>query len=130
MAIFRPNAKGRVCVLNFDEKVKFELPLHENTARKLGEIAQKQADALARLEQTDPTALDKAYNYVLDALDELLGENAGAEIMSIYENPSVFDVAEVVTYIGNEYKAAYADMLGAQKQAGVVQTEQRGRRCF
>lgn len=127
MATFRPNVNGRVCTLNFDDKVKFELPLHENTARKLGEISQRQAEELTRLSQTDPTALDQAYNCSLDALDELFGENAGAEIMSIFENPSVFDVADVLTYIGNEYKSAYASMMNAHKQAGVV-PDQRGRR--
>lgn len=130
MAIFRPNTKGRVCVLNFDEKVKFELSLHEDTARKVGEIAQKQADMLEKLDQTDPTALDKAYDITLDALDDLLGENAGAQIMGIYEKPSIFDVADVVTYIGNEYKAAYAELLNNHKQAGIPPTEQRGRRCY
>lgn len=127
MATFRPNTSGRICTLNFDDKVKFELPLHENTARKLGEISQKQAEELTRLSQTDLTALDKAYNCSLDALDELFGENAGAEIMSIFENPSVFDVADILTYIGNEYKSAYASMMSTHKQAGVV-PDRSGRR--
>lgn len=127
MATFRPNTSGRVCAFNFDDKVKFELPLHENTARKLGEISQRQADELTRLSQTDQTALDKAYNCALDALDELFGENAGAEIMSIFENPSVFDVADVLNYIGNEYKASYASLMNAHKQSGTI-PEQRGRR--
>lgn len=118
MSTFRPRQEKRVCKLNFDDKFYYELPLHENTARDMAKLAEAQISAIERINKDDPDAFDKAYNLSLDALDELLGEGAGADIMSIYENPSVFDIAEVITYISDEYKAAYSEFLGAQKKAG------------
>lgn len=127
MTIFRPTA-NRVCKLNFDDKFFYELPLHEETARELGKIADKQRQFTAALNENDPDAFDKAYNAALDALDEILGEGAGADIMSIYEKPSLFDVAEVVSYIAGEYKEAYSAYLNAHKVTGTIPSASRGRR--
>lgn len=132
MNVFRPRHEQRVCKLNFDDKFFYELPLHEAQARDMAKLADAQISAIQKLKADDPDAFDKAYNLSLDALDELLGDGAGADIMSIYDKPSVFDVAEVITYIANEYKDAYAEYLGAEKKAGPNRAErraaQRGRR--
>lgn len=118
MNVFRPRHEQRVCKLNFDDKFFYELPLHEAQARDMAKLADAQISAIQKLKADDPDAFDKAYNLSLDALDELLGDGAGADIMSIYDKPSVFDLAEVITYIANEYKDAYAEYLGAEKKAG------------
>jgi hypothetical protein len=132
MSTFRPRQEKRVCKLNFDDKFFYELPLHENQARDMAKLAEAQINALGKIKSDDPDAFDKAYNLSLDALDELLGEGAGADIMSIYDNPSVFDLAEVITYISNEFKAAYGEYLSSQKAAGPNRADrraaQRGRR--
>lgn len=127
MATFRPTA-NRVCKLNFDDKFFYELPLHEDTARELGKIADKQLQFTKSLDENDPEAFDKAYNAALDALDEILGEGAGADIMSIYEKPSLFDVAEVVNYISTEYSAAHSAYLSNHKATGTTPSASRGRR--
>lgn len=127
MTVFRPRHEQRVCKLNFDDKFFFELPLHEEQARNMAKLADAQISAIQKLKADDPDAFDKAYNLSLDALDELLGDGAGADIMSIYDKPSVFDLAEVITYIANEYNAAYSEYLSVQKKAG-PERGQRGRR--
>ena len=60
------------------------------------------------------------FNSSLDAIDEILGEGAGEKIMSIFENPSLFDVAAVINYISETYKGDYEKMLGGHKKAGTV----------
>ena len=130
MGVFRPSRDKRVCKLNFDDQFFYDLPLHENTARNIAEICDKQRKALESIQADDPTAFDQAYNSSLDALDEILGEGAGADVMSIYDEPSLFDVAEVVNYIADEFKAAYASLMNEQKKNGPApnRAERRGRR--
>ena len=120
MSTFRPNQRGRVCVLNFDDKYTFELPLHEETSRKLAKIAEKQIENTKRINLEDENALDAIFNTSLDAIDEILGEGAGDQIMSIYEKPSLFDVADVITYISETYSEEYKKALDGHKKAGTV----------
>lgn len=127
MATFRPT-QSRSCKLNFDDKFFYELPLHEETSRTLAKIAEKQKNLLSEINTADTDIFDKAYNISLDALDEMLGTGAGADIMSIYAKPSLFDVAEVINYICGEYNAEYSKLLNAQKATGTVPTTTRGRR--
>lgn len=127
MSTFRPNTKGRVCTLNFDDKFIFEIPLHEDTARSIAKIAEKQIEKVQRINPEDENAVDLIYDSSLDAIDEVLGEGAGAKIMSIYERPSLFDVAEVITYISETYSEEYKKLLDAHKKAGNV-LPQNGRR--
>ena len=128
MAVFRPQANKHVCTLNFDDKFTYELQLHEDTARTIASAADKQLKIVEKLKDNDEDALDKAYNAALDAIDEILGEGAGADIMSLYEKPSVLDIADVINYIGAEYKTAYEERLNTHKAAGTVPAAQRGRR--
>lgn len=121
MSIFRPT-KTNVCKLNFDDKCSFELPLHEDVNAKLIDVSNRQLEAIKEFDINDPESTKKIYNLSLDALDEIFGEGAGAEIMSIFENPSLFDVAEVVTYISNEYKSAFETYMNNHKAKGTVPT--------
>lgn len=120
MSTFRPNQAGRVCTLNFDDKFTFELPLHEETSRKLAKIAEKRIEETKKINPEDEGAFESLYNSSLDALDEILGAGAGDQIMSIYEKPSLFDVAEVISFISETYKADYNKMLSGYKAAGNV----------
>lgn len=121
MSTFRPT-KTNVCKLNFDDKCFFELPLHEDFNAKLIDVCKRQQEEIKKLDIENPDNLKKIYNMSLDAFDELLGEGAGAEIMSIFENPSLFDVAEVITYISNEYKAAFEAYMNNHKAKGTIPT--------
>ena len=131
MSTFRPT-KERVCTFNFDDKFNYTLPLHEETARKLADVGEKQIKYLKGLKTNDPDIFDKVYNSTLDALDDIFGENAGADIMSIYEKPSIYDVIDVINYIRTEYENAYKTNLETMKTTGTVPTApkngQRGRR--
>lgn len=128
MAVFRPE-QNNVCKLNFDDKFFYTLEIHENTLNEIAKIAQKQVKFLEGLKEFDGDTLDKAYNSSLDAVDEILGEGAGADIMSLYEKPSIFNVVSIINFIVDEYKAAYSAMFDKHKANGTVPpTVQRGRR--
>lgn len=120
MSTFRPNQAGRVCTLNFDDKFTFEMPLHEETSRKVAKIAEKQIESLKKINPEDEGAFEALFNSSLDAIDEILGEGAGDKIMSMYETPSLFDVAEVVTFISDTYKEDYNKLMSGYKAAGAV----------
>lgn len=134
MSTFRPRQEKRVCKLNFDDKFFYELPLHEDTIKRVAKICDKQIAFVKNIKADDPSAFDTAYNSSLDALDEILGEGAGADIMSIYDNPSLFDIADVVNYIASELNNGYSSFLAEQKKDGPApnraerRAAQRGRR--
>jgi hypothetical protein len=129
MAIFRPQ-KEATCELNFDDKFTFTLPIHEDTIKKISTIADAQLKRLKALKTEDDNALDEAYNSALDAIDDILGEGASDEIMSIFEKPGLLDAAAVVTYIAEEYSEQYQKTLGAYKAEGKIipSTTRRGRK--
>lgn len=133
MAIFRPTQESNVCKLNFDDKFIYELPLHEDTTKAIAKVAEKQMQALKQIKDNDDDGFDKAYNLALDAIDGILGEGAGADIMSLYSKPSLFDIAAVISFITKEYKVAYNARLNAYKAQGAVPptnapNNKRGRR--
>ena len=129
MSVFRPQ-KASDCEFNFDDKITYSLPLHEDTIKKLSDIASEQIKTLKAIDQTEEGAFDKAYNLSLDALDEIFGEGAGADIMSIFENPGLTDIADVINYIVSEYSTQYEKRMGAYKAAGKIppNAKPRGRR--
>lgn len=132
MAVFRPDNDNNVCKLNFDDKFTYELPLHEDTNLRIANIAKEQLKALKELENnTTQETYNEVYNISLDALDDILGENAGEQIMSLYEKPSLFDIGDIIHYITTEYGEAYKKRLERHKANGAypVQSDtKRGRR--
>lgn len=130
MATFRPNEKQRVCELNFDDEFFYKIPLTEKTAQKFAAICERNKTALEKMATDDPEAFDKAYDMCLDVIDELLGEGAAEDIMSLYKEPGFFEVAEVINFIATEYKAAYDAEIGKLKATGDLpnRAERRGRR--
>jgi hypothetical protein len=119
MAVFRPT-KTAECELNFDDKFIYHIPLHEDTLRSIAKLSEKQVEALSALNPEDEDAMNKAYNMALDAVDGILGEGAGADIMSLYERPSITDVAEVVRYITEEVSGQYKKLMEKYKTTGSV----------
>lgn len=135
MAVFRPQSENNVCKLNFDDKFFYELPLHEDTNARIANIANEQIKKLKGINDNTPETYNEVYNMMLDALDDILGEGAGADIMSLYSKPSLFDIGDVVAYITTEYKKAYNARLNKYKADGKipptiapVNNRKRGRR--
>lgn len=101
MAIFRPT--NNTCELNFDDKFIYTLPLHEDTADAIDKAMQK----LQTVAPKDRAGVDEAYNAALDVIDDILGEGAGADVMSIYTHPGTLEVWEVLGFIFGEWTSAY-----------------------
>lgn len=106
MATFRPTKN--VCTLNFDDKFTYELPLHEDEADKIDAAFKRISD----LAPKDRAGVDEAYNKALDLIDELLGEGAGADIMTVFDHPGTLEVIEVISFIVKEWTAAYSEATG------------------
>lgn len=122
MATFRP--VNNVCEFNFDDRFFYTLPLGEKTLDRVVGICDAQIKALKQLGENDPDALNKAYNLSLDALDDIMGEGAGADIMSIFDDPGLLEVGQVITYITNEYSEKYKAAFPQSNPA----PDKRGRR--
>lgn len=124
MAVFRP--AQRVCELNFDDKFFYSLPLHEDTADAIDNAVKKMKDIAPK----DRAGIDAAYNATLDVIDDLLGEGAAEDIMSLYDKPGSLEVWNVLYYILDEWKAAYSAELEKIKSTASLpnRAERRGRR--
>lgn len=120
MATFRP--VNNTCELNFDDKFIYTLPLGEKTLNRIADICGGQLKALKQINENDKDALTKAYNLSLDALDDMLGEGAGADIMSLFDEPGLLEIGQVITFISNEYgekyKAAFPQSRPAPDKRG------------
>lgn len=132
MAVFRPEEKLEVCTLNFDDKFIYEIPLDEETNINIAQIGDKQVNALKAINIDDVDALNKAYNATLDAIDAILGEGAGADIMSLYKKPGLMQTVAVINYITTEYISAYNALLDRYKATATLPNEhpavKRGRK--
>ena len=124
MATFRPSQN--VCTLNFDDKYTFTLALHEDTADAISNAFEK----IKTIAPKGRAGVDDAYNKALDVIDEILGEGAADKVMSVFENPGTLEVWEVLTYIMDEWAAAYSETVDKMKQKMTVSPapQQRGRR--
>lgn len=120
MAVFRPNNEGNVCKLNFNDQFFYELPLHEDENKRIVSISNEKIAVLKGVDDKADDAFDKVYNIMLDGIDEILGEGAGADIMSLFEKPSLFDIADVIRYITEEYKSTYEERLKKHKVDGML----------
>ena len=105
MAVYRPSQN--VCELNFDDKYVYYLPLHEDTADTIDKARLK----LEKIAPNDKAGVDEAYNIALDIIDDILGEGASDEIMTIFEKPGTLEVWDVLFYILDEFKTAYGETV-------------------
>lgn len=120
MAVFRPS--NNVCKLNFDDRFFYELPLHEDTADAIDKATAK----LAKVAPKDREGVDDAYNIALDIIDDIIGEGAADEIMTIFEKPGTLEVWSVLYYILDEWKEAYsAELEKIKKTADLPNRETR-----
>ena len=124
MAVFRPAQS--VCELNFDDKFFYSLPLHEDTADTIDNAVK----ALDKLAPKDRAGIDKAYNAALDVIDDILGEGAAENIMTIFDKPGTLEVWNVLYYILDEWKTAYSAELDKIKSTAQLpnRAERRARR--
>lgn len=126
MAVFRPTQN--VCTLNFDDKYTYDLPLHEDFADVIDHAAEK----FKGLAPKDRKGVDEAYNKALDVIDDILGEGAAEEVMSLYDKPGTLEVWAVLMFIMKEWQEAYSAALEKLKQSGAVppvnRAERRARR--
>lgn len=122
MAVFRP--KQDVCELNFNDKCFFTLPLHEDTA----DLLDRELSKIQKAEMKTKADIDAAYNMGLDILDTLLGDGAADQIMNIFDKPGTVEVCQVLLYIAEEWKAAYAAVLEKMKATANFEPKRRGRR--
>ena len=124
MATFRPIQN--VCELNFDDKFFYSLPLHEDTADAIDGARIK----LDKIAPKDRAGIDAAYNTALDIIDDLLGEGAAENIMTIFDKPGTLEVWSVLYYILDEWKTAYAAEVERMKMTADLpnRVERRARR--
>ena len=124
MATFRPIQN--VCELNFDDKFFYSLPLHEDTADAIDGARTK----LDKIAPKDRAGIDAAYNTALDIIDDLLGEGAAENIMTIFDKPGTLEVWSVLYYILDEWKTAYAAEVERMKMTADLpnRVERRARR--
>ena len=124
MATFRPSQNA--CKLNFDDKYFYTLPLHEDTADAI-DRARARLDKIA---PKDRAGVDAAYNAALDVIDDILGEGAAEDIMTIFEKPGTLEVWSVLYYILDEWKNAYSAELEKIKKTADLpnRAERRARR--
>ena len=115
MAVFKPTRQNNSCILEFDNNIKYELPIHEEMLDKISAMAKKQLATLKSIDNESATATDEIYNTLLDAIDDILGDGAGADIMTIFNKPGILDAGEVIFFIVNEYRKAYGARLNALK---------------
>lgn len=59
---------------------------------------------------TDPAVLDTMCDYVMDAIDMILGDGEADKILGLKGNYSVFDAIDVANYIFNEITAKINSM--------------------
>jgi len=124
MATFRPTQAA--CELNFDDKYFYSLLLHEDTADKIDQAAKR----LEKLAPKDKAGVDDAYDTALDIIDDILGEGAADDIMTLYKNPGTLEVWSVLYFILEEWKAAYGAEVEKLKKTATLpnRAERRGRR--
>lgn len=124
MAVFRPSQN--VCELNFNDQFFYSLPLHEDTADKID----KALKALGKIAPKDRAGVDEAYNAALDVIDDILGEGAAENVMTIFDKPGTLEVWNVLYYILDEWKNAYSAELEKIKSTAQLpnRAERRARR--
>ena len=115
MAVFKPTSERKNCILEFDNNIRYELPIHEEILDKISAMAKKQLATLKGIDNGAENATDEIYNTLLDAIDDILGDGAGADIMTVFNKPGILDAGEVIFFIVNEYRKAYSARLNALK---------------
>lgn len=120
MAVFRPTQENDVCELNFDDKFVYKISLDEETNLDIAKIGERHIENLQKLTENTPDAFKKAYNSTLDAIDEILGDGAGADIMSLYEKPGLVQIGQVLNFILEEYGNSYKAMFDKYKSTATL----------
>ena len=114
------------CELKFGEYV-FELPLNEQTAELMEKTFYKKIT-----EQKIETAeeINRAYDDLMDSLDDVFGEGAADKIMARYKHPGILELMGVIQFICEEYRTKYAAAVEDMKKTApaINRAERRARR--
>lgn len=119
--------KDYSCELKFGEYV-FDLPLNEQTAELMEKTFYKKIT-----EQKVETAeeINRAYDDLMDSLDEVFGEGAADKIMARYKHPGILEVMGVIHFILEEFRVKYAAAVEDMKKTAPMtgnRAERRARR--
>lgn len=104
--------KDYSCELKFGDYV-FDLPLNEQTAELLEKTVYKK---IVEQKVENAEEINRAYDDLMDSLDEVFGEGAADKIMARYKHPGVLEVMAVINFILEEYRVKYAAAVEDMKK--------------
>lgn len=114
--------KDYSCKLKFGE-YEYNLPLNEQTADL---ISNTFADKVMPPKFENISDMDAFYNNAMDAIDEVIGEGAAANIMSRFKHAGALEIMGVLNYISSEFNAQYAaEVEEMKKTANIPNRETR-----
>ena len=114
------------CELKFGEYV-FELPLNEQTAELMEKTFYKKITE-QKIENAEE--INRAYDDLMDSLDDVFGEGAADKIMARYKHPGILELMGVIQFICEEYRTKYAAAVEDMKKTAPAtnRPERRARR--
>lgn len=114
------------CELKFGEYV-FELPLNEQTAELMEKTFYKKITE-QKIENAEE--INRAYDDLMDSLDDVFGEGAADKIMARYKHPGILELMGVIQFICEEYRTKYAAAVEDMKKTAPAtnRAERRARR--
>ncbi len=112
--------------LDFCGKLKFKLPLDGETANRLKKASKYLMD---RSKSSDEQTLDNLCDYVMDAIDGVLGEGAADQIAELKPDFDFWDALDVFQHISNEFSAAIGSAANRFKPAEPALSSRAQRRA-
>jgi len=89
--------------LDFCGKLSFRLPLDDETARRLKKAGEYLSE---KSRVNDEQTLENLCDYVMDAIDDVLGEGAADQIAELKRDFNFWDALDVFQHISVEFSAA------------------------
>ena len=108
--------KDYSCNLTFGDNT-YELPLNEQTADL---ITNAFSDKVMPPKFENIKDMDIFYNNSMDAIDEVLGEGAAANIMSRFKHAGALEIMGVMNFISSEFNAQYAVAVEEMKKTANI----------
>lgn len=107
MATFQFSERQAV-ELDFCGKLKFSLPLDDDTQDKLKKASKYLQD---KSNGADIQSLSELCDCVMDAIDDVLGKGVADQIAALNPDFGFWDALDVVQYISREYNAAKGKLV-------------------
>ena len=108
--------KNYSCELKFGEYV-FDLPLNEQTAELMEKAFYKK---ITEQKPTNAEEINRAFDELMDSIDEVLGEGAADKVMERYKHPGLLEVMGVIKFILDEFNAHYKEAVEDMKKTAPV----------